>query len=660
MAGFFYASDHVSRSEWKRYVSELPLEEYPGVLGYGFIRYVPRSKLPQFLINTKSDGASNFELKTQGNYPELFIIEYIEPYNKNILARGLDIGSEINRREAAIESIEKNQTILTKKVNLIQDLKGLPGFLMLSPIFKKNIYGTEKKERWNSLIGWAYAPIQINELLKGISESLGNLADFVVFEEDKNKKSTILYDSGNIFQNHNEDKITEKFYKKYSYTKEFNINHSGRTWSIKVVPLPEFKKGSNSDMPLIVFLTGILISFLVTIVWASLIHTKENAISLAEKMTDKFQKSEMEAKNALSQLSNQKHALDEHAIVAITNVQGEILYANDKFCEISYYSKEELIGQNHRILNSGYHSQEFFKDMYKSLMKGRVWKAEIKNKRKDGSFYWVESTIVPFRNIEGKIYEYISIRTDITELKEIEEKLRIANATKDRFFSIIGHDLKNPINGILGLVELFLLEVKDGVSKEGQTEYLTMIQGATKSALALLENLLLWARSQSKQIEYKPKNISFRAVLNSTLPLLSANLIRKKIQIETELCEDDTIYTDTSLLSTVLRNLLTNAMKFSHPNSMITVRSSIFDKFLKIEIIDSGIGIEQKNLEKLFQLESLYQKTGTENETGTGLGLLICKEFIEKQGGQIQVESTFGKGSNFYFTIPLENESKII
>ncbi|NUM40565.1 MAG: HAMP domain-containing histidine kinase [Leptospiraceae bacterium] len=212
----------------------------------------------------------------------------------------------------------------------------------------------------------------------------------------------------------------------------------------------------------------------------------------------------------------------------------------------------------------------------------------------------------------------------------------------------------------MGLVELFLLEVKDGVSKEGQTEYLTMIQGATKSALALLENLLLWARSQSKQIEYKPKNISFRAVLNSTLPLLSANLIRKKIQIETELCEDDTIYTDTSLLSTVLRNLLTNAMKFSHPNSMITVRSSIFDKFLKIEIIDSGIGIEQKNLEKLFQLESLYQKTGTENETGTGLGLLICKEFIEKQGGQIQVESTFGKGSNFYFTIPLENESKII
>jgi len=652
MAGLFYASRNVRRNDWKNYIDALNIHLYPGALGYGFIRYVPRRHLLQFLSNTKMDGAPDFVLKTKENHPDLFIIEYIEPYEINNLARGLDIGSEKKRREAAIDSVNRNQIMLTRQITLLQDKKGIAGFLLLQPVYLKNASIVTVEERWNSLIGWTYSPIRIDDLLTGISEEMGNVAEFLVFEEVSDRTSAILFDSGKIFKNRKNESISEIDYKTYSFTKEIKIQNSGRTWKIRTVSTPDFEKGSNTGMPIFVLGAGLLISLLVAGILASIAQTKERAQALAEQMTIKLQRSEEEARIAFRNLSNQKYALDQHAIVAITDVGGKIIYANDKFCEISKYSRDELIGQNHRILKSGYHPTEFFEEMFKTISNGMVWKGEIKNCKKDGSFYWVATTIVPFRDVEGKIFEYISMRIDITELKEIEEKLRIANFTKDKFFKIIAHDLKNPFNGILGLTELFLSEVNDGVSKDQQIEYLTLIQSAAKSAFQLLENLLLWARAQSKQIEFIPKNISFNSIINDTLPLLSVNLLKKKLHIDQDLSEDDFVYADISLIGTVVRNLLTNAIKFTHPGGRILIKTSVIGDFLKVEIIDSGVGIESKNIEKLFHLEIKFQKAGTEKETGTGLGLLICKEFIEMHGGKIWAESKFGEGSNFIFTLP--------
>ncbi len=652
MAGLFYASRNVRRNDWKNYIDALNIHLYPGALGYGFIRYVPRRHLLQFLSNTKMDGAPDFVLKTKENHPDLFIIEYIEPYEINNLARGLDIGSEKKRREAAIDSVNRNQIMLTRQITLLQDKQGIAGFLLLQPVYLKNASIVTVEERWNSLIGWTYSPIRIDDLLTGISEEMGNVAEFLVFEEVSDRTSAILFDSGKIFKNRKNESISEIDYKTYSFTKEIKIQNSGRTWKIRTVSTPDFEKGSNTGMPIFVLGAGLLISLLVAGILASIAQTKERAQALAEQMTIKLQRSEEEARIAFRNLSNQKYALDQHAIVAITDVGGKIIYANDKFCEISKYSRDELIGQNHRILKSGYHPTEFFEEMFKTISNGMVWKGEIKNCKKDGSFYWVATTIVPFRDVEGKIFEYISMRIDITELKEIEEKLRIANFTKDKFFNIIAHDLKNPFNGILGLTELFLSEVNDGVSKDQQIEYLTLIQSAAKSAFQLLENLLLWARAQSKQIEFIPKNISFNSIINDTLPLLSVNLLKKKLHIDQDLSEDDFVYADISLIGTVVRNLLTNAIKFTHPGGRILIKTSVIGDFLKVEIIDSGVGIESKNIEKLFHLEIKFQKAGTEKETGTGLGLLICKEFIEMHGGKIWAESKFGEGSNFIFTLP--------
>ncbi|MCC6275175.1 MAG: PAS domain S-box protein, partial [Leptospiraceae bacterium] len=255
---------------------------------------------------------------------------------------------------------------------------------------------------------------------------MGNVAEFLVFEEVSDRTSAILFDSGKIFKNRKNESISEIDYKTYSFTKEIKIQNSGRTWKIRTVSTPDFEKGSNTGMPIFVLGAGLLISLLVAGILASIAQTKERAQALAEQMTIKLQRSEEEARIAFRNLSNQKYALDQHAIVAITDVGGKIIYANDKFCEISKYSRDELIGQNHRILKSGYHPTEFFEEMFKTISNGMVWKGEIKNCKKDGSFYWVATTIVPFRDVEGKIFEYISMRIDITELKEIEEKLRIA------------------------------------------------------------------------------------------------------------------------------------------------------------------------------------------------------------------------------------------
>src|SRR5450755_494757 len=166
---------------------------------------------------------------------------------------------------------------------------------------------------------------------------------------------------------------------------------------------------------------------------------------------------------AQKELADLKFALDQHAIVAITDVQGTIGYVNDKFCAISQYSKEELIRQNHRILNSSHHPKEFFQQMYYVISNGKVWHGEIKNRAKDGSTYWVDTTIVPFMSVEGKPRQYVAIRTDITDRKRAEEELarakeaaELANRTKSEFLANMSHEIRTPMNAVVGMMSLLL------------------------------------------------------------------------------------------------------------------------------------------------------------------------------------------------------------
>ena len=511
---------------------------------------------------------------------------------------------------------------------------------------------------------------------------------------------------------------------------------------------------------------------------------------------------------AINTVLMRQSAIDQHSILTTTDLDGNILYVNERCCEISKYSREELIGKSHRIINSGYHSKYFFENLYSTLKKGEIWRGEIRNKAKDGSIFWVATTIVPIKDKEGNILEYFASRTDITHRKNMEEelfasqqllkeqndKLRHAqkemylmhsryldifylapigyctinedgslqeanlalmgkldyshleitklkiydfilpeehdmlnlylknvketgnpksfevrmkkknettfwvqlelvsftdndgmsqyliamidiserkqiehtlqtythelektNKTKDKFFNIIAHDLRNPFAGIMSLSDIMQKSLVENNNEQASIflKYTQMIFNSSKSALSLIDNLAQWAKTQTGDIAVNHRKVSFNFLVSITIPIVSGNAFNKNISIETDLTEENIVYADEYLITTVLRNLLTNAIKFTHANGKIVVSTKNKDGFLEVSVNDSGIGMNPQNLEKIFNIDSKFSNLGTNNEKGTGLGLILCKEFVELQGGKIWVTSNVGIGSTFTFTLPL-------
>lgn len=250
----------------------------------------------------------------------------------------------------------------------------------------------------------------------------------------------------------------------------------------------------------------------------------------------------------------------------------------------------------------------------------------------------------------------------LLEIKEQDAKrLKILNdeksrliATKDKFFTIISHDLKSPFNTILGFSDLLLEDCKCCKDKENY-QYISMINSVGGKTLGLLENLLIWAKSQSDEIKSSPQKINVRGFLESLWSTYKYMAMNKKIEISF-LCEPNLeIYCDENMTRTVIRNLITNAIKFTRKNGKICIKAELYkenQEFVKISIEDSGIGISKERLSKLFSIDENISTTGTENEKGTGLGLILCKEFTTKMGGDIFVESEEGKGSCFHITLP--------
>ncbi|MBK7058274.1 MAG: hybrid sensor histidine kinase/response regulator [Leptospiraceae bacterium] len=260
----------------------------------------------------------------------------------------------------------------------------------------------------------------------------------------------------------------------------------------------------------------------------------------------------------------------------------------------------------------------------------------------------------PFHTAEltMRVATHIEIKQSREKIRKTNEQLKELNATKDKFFSIIAHDLKNPFNTLLGFSKL-LFENAPNYTTDQIQQYAQIMNHTAKQSYALLENLMQWAKSQTEKIKIIPRNSSMNELLSITIPIINGSALKKNITIESNISTEDIVYADNSLTATILRNLLTNAIKFTHANGKITVSTQRKDIFLEVSITDTGVGIEPMNIDKLFRIDSKVTSHGTDNEEGTGLGLILCKEFVEKQGGTIWAISEVGKGSTFTFTLPL-------
>jgi signal transduction histidine kinase len=240
-------------------------------------------------------------------------------------------------------------------------------------------------------------------------------------------------------------------------------------------------------------------------------------------------------------------------------------------------------------------------------------------------------------------------------LKKSESQLKELNATKDKFFNIVAHDLKNPFTSLIGASELLFRNI-DQIDKEKIKTLAIILNDASKNGYAILQNLLDWSRSQTGLLKFNPENINLKSLIDEHILNLEQISSNKEIKIHSEVKDDFFIYGDKNMIKTILRNLLGNAVKYSYRSGQVIVDATKNDLEVIVSVKDNGIGIPEENVDKIFRIDAKYSVPGTENEQGTGLGLKLCKEFVEIQGGKIWVESTLNKGSDFKVSIPVRQE----
>lgn len=248
-----------------------------------------------------------------------------------------------------------------------------------------------------------------------------------------------------------------------------------------------------------------------------------------------------------------------------------------------------------------------------------------------------------------KAKKTISLQKEEIEIHR--EQLKESNASKDKFFSIIAHDLRNPIAGFLNLTDV-LSSNFDVLSETEQKDFIEVMNQASKQLYNLMENLLQWSRAQTGNIKYEPQYVQIKKMVDNAIDSLMLNIENKKLKVNLHVNEETMVYADENMVTTVIRNLISNAIKFSNPDSSIHLRCITQQNHVEFSVIDQGVGIKKEIQEKLFKIDQNVTTEGTSSEKGSGLGLILCKEFIEKNGGQIWVESEINKGSSFVFTLP--------
>ncbi len=342
------------------------------------------------------------------------------------------------------------------------------------------------------------------------------------------------------------------------------------------------------------------------------------------------------------ELADIKFALDASSILAITDEKGVITYVNDTFCEISKYDRDELIGQDHRLLNSAHHPKEFFKEMWKKIGNGQIWKGEIKNLTKEGKEYWVDTTIVPFLNEKGKPYQYVAIRKDITDRKKVEEMILRSEklALIGELAAGVAHEIRNPLTSLRGYTEF----LKDETTEEEKQQYFDILLDEIERIDFIVSEFMLLAKP--KVLKFNSKNIN--AILSQTITFLKTEAKYKKVLIETELEQKDLIVQcDENQLKQVFLNLIKNAIEAMPNGGVLAITSKLVGNSVIIEFKDQGVGIPKEKLEKLG--EPFYST----KEHGNGLGLMVCFKIINDHKGEVKVESEEKVGTTFTITLPL-------
>lgn len=395
--------------------------------------------------------------------------------------------------------------------------------------------------------------------------------------------------------------------------------------------------------------------------------------NLNKELEEKVKARTAELETISRTISDYKVALDASSIVAVTDEKGVIKGVNDNFCRISKYSREELIGADHRIINSGYHSKEFMRQLWQTIAAGKVWKGELRNRAKDGTNYWVDTTIVPFLNANGKPYQYVAIRFDITRRKLAEEEIRKLNEVlevkvkertlelaqalerekdlselKSRFVTTAAHEFRTPLSTILSSVSL-IERYLDPEHADKRLRHIVRVKSSIRNLTDILNDFLSLDKLEQGKIEME--NVTF--LLPEACHAVTEDLrelLKEGQNIHYTHTGDETVHCDRKILRNILVNLLSNAIKYSPEGKNIWLESEQNNGEVTIRVKDEGIGIPSDEQKHLF--EKFFRARNAGEIQGTGLGLSIVRRYVELLDGSISFVSRAEQGTVFTVRFP--------
>jgi PAS domain S-box-containing protein len=364
-------------------------------------------------------------------------------------------------------------------------------------------------------------------------------------------------------------------------------------------------------------------------------------------------------------------ALDTSSIITLTDTKGDIIKVNYKFIEISGYSEKELIGSNQNIVNSGYHSKEFFKDLWSTINSGEIWNGEIKNRKKNGRYYWAYTTIVPFLDAKGKPYQYISIRNEITDRVKAQLALKRLNKTLEKkvkqrtldllqsndelktFTYMVSHDLRTPLRAVSMFASQLEKKLKDSPDQD-VIGYINYIQDGVKEMNTLISDILSFAQLRDRKVNVELHKIDHYIEHFFEENKISYPSVKSKLRMD----KLPKILIDNSLFKHLISNLIGNSFKYADPDRplQIEIKYESTPKKHRLIFIDNGKGFDAKHSENVFK--PFNRLVGYSHSEGSGLGLSICSRIVQQHKGKMWAEGEEGKGAKFFIELPLSKSLK--
>ncbi len=669
--GVYAASQSVERHEFRAYVESrnLPVE-FPGVRGFGFMQRVMRPDLEKFVAAERADEQPDFTVTTTGNAPDLYVIKFLEPAATNRVALGYDAGSEANRREAIERAVHTGLATLSQRITLRQDTLHRAGFHYLVPIYRTGTHPTTPEEREAAIVGLAYAPIIVDEVLARLLDGVDDLIDVEVYEGKTLDRAHLLFDADHVLVAATDAGLAEPFNHRM-FHKITPIEIGGREWSLAFSTTPKFERANQGSAAFRIVLAGALLSFLLAVMVFILGQSRARALKLAEKMTADLRATEAEAQRLAAVAS-----ANEQRMLALTTQAPGVLFQFEvsgtgqrsfAFLSAGY---RELFGRDPApvlsraaVLFTTVHPDDRAQvraSLERSISRTEDWHDTFRIVRPDETVRWVHARSSVAPRPDGTAV-WFGMLADITDQQAALAKAEQANIAKSQFLATMSHEIRTPMNGVIGMTSLLL----DTPLNTQQKEFADIIRTSGESLLTLINDILDFSKIEAGRFELENEGFNLRECMESSLDLLSSKAAEKGLDLLYEVNEGvpTDVRGDATRLRQILVNLIGNALKFTASGEVeLTVRLAASggeplaenQRELLFAVRDTGIGIPAQAQAKLFSSFTQVDASTTRKFGGTGLGLAISKRLAEMMGGRMWLESEEGKGSTFFFTLRVE------